>query len=59
MLTSLSVQADVSYNIPDVKEEPAFDLKVKLELSEDLVDPLATETGEFLCMPLEMSISAK
>lgn len=59
MLTSLSFQADVSYNIPDVKEEPAFDLKVKLELSEDLVDPLATETGEFLCMPLEMSISAK
>ncbi|KAM7438499.1 endopeptidase inhibitor [Porites harrisoni] len=53
------MQADVSYNIPDVKEEPAFDLKVKLKLSEDLVDPLATETGEFLCMPLEMSISAK
>lgn len=59
MLTSLSVQADVSYNIPDVKEEPAFDLKVKLKLSEDLVDPLATETGEFLCLPSEMSISAK
>ena len=59
MLTSLSVQADVSYNIPDVKEEPAFDLKVKLNFSEDLVNPLATETGESLCMPLEMSISAK
>ena len=44
MLTSLSVQADVSYNIPDVKEEPEFDLKVKLKLSEDVVDPLATET---------------
>ncbi|XP_020628880.1 alpha-2-macroglobulin-like isoform X2 [Orbicella faveolata] len=54
------MQADVSYNIPDVKEEPAFDLKVSLKRSDDVFGPiLATETGEPLCLPLEVSINAK
>jgi len=50
----------VSYNIPDVKEEPAFDLKVNLKRSDDVFGPiLATETGELLCLPLDVSINAK
>jgi len=50
----------VSYNIPDVKEEPAFDLKVSLKRSDDVFGPIrATETGEALCLPLEVSIDAK
>ncbi|XP_078348546.1 C3 and PZP-like alpha-2-macroglobulin domain-containing protein 8 isoform X2 [Oculina patagonica] len=54
------MQADVSYNIPDVKEEPAFDLKVSLKLSEDVFGSiLTTETGDPLCLPLDVSINAK
>ena len=49
----------MSYNIPDIKEEPAFDLKVTLKRSEDVFEPIATETGELLCLPLDMFISAK
>lgn len=53
------MQADVSYNIPDVKEKPAFDLKVTLLPSDDIFAPLSTETGDPLCLPLDFSISAK
>lgn len=53
------MQADVSYNIPDVKEEPAFDLKVTLSPSDDIFAPLSTETGDPLCLPLEFSITAR
>jgi len=50
----------VSYNIPDVNEEPAFDLKVSLKRSDDVFGSiLTTETGELLCLPLEVSINAK
>ena len=49
----------MSYNIPDVKEEQAFDLKVTFKRSEDVFEPIATETGELLCLPLDMFISAK
>ena len=55
-----SFQADVSYNIPEVQEEPAFDLSVKVKRVDDvLASPLTTETGEELCGPLEMQISAR
>ncbi|XP_068740975.1 alpha-2-macroglobulin-like isoform X2 [Montipora capricornis] len=53
------IQADVSYNIPDVKDEPAFDLNVTLKLSDDVFGPMATAAGEILCLPLEMSITAE
>ncbi len=50
----------MSYNIPDVKEEPAFDLKVSLKLSEDVFGSiLTTETGDPLCLPLDVSINAR
>lgn len=49
----------MSYNIPDVKEKPAFDLKVTLTPSDDIFAPLSTETGDPLCLPLDFSISAK
>ncbi|KAJ7371501.1 endopeptidase inhibitor [Desmophyllum pertusum] len=54
------MQADVSYNIPDVKDEPAFDLKVRLSPSQDVMGPiLTTETGELLCLPLDFFVDAK
>ncbi|XP_068693904.1 alpha-2-macroglobulin-like [Montipora foliosa] len=53
------IQADVSYNIPNVKDEPAFDLNVTLKLSDDVFGPMATAAGEILCLPLEMSITAE
>ena len=50
----------MSYNIPDVKEEPAFDLKVSLKRSDDVIGPIvATETGEPLCLPLDVSINTR
>ena len=50
----------MSYNIPDVQEEPAFDLRVSLKRSDDVFGPIvATETGERLCLPLDVSINAK
>ncbi|KAK2568089.1 Pregnancy zone protein [Acropora cervicornis] len=53
------VQADVSYNIPDVTDEPAFGLNVTLQPSDDMFAPMATQSGELLCLPLEMFITAE
>ncbi|XP_067056984.1 pregnancy zone protein-like isoform X1 [Acropora muricata] len=53
------VQADVSYNIPDVTDEPAFGLNVTLQPSDDIFAPMATQSGELLCLPLEMFITAE
>ncbi|XP_015775743.1 PREDICTED: C3 and PZP-like alpha-2-macroglobulin domain-containing protein 8 [Acropora digitifera] len=53
------VQADVSYNIPDVTDGPAFGLNVTLKSSDDIFAPIATHSGELLCLPLEMFITAE
>ena len=49
----------MSYNIPDVTDEPAFGLNVTLQPSDDIFAPMETQSGELLCLPLEMFITAE
>nr|BAJ05271.1 alpha-2-macroglobulin [Diadumene lineata] len=54
------VQTDVSYNIPDVKENPAFDLSVGVKPPSGARSAIVkSEAGEQLCQPLEMKVYAK
>ncbi|KAK3735719.1 hypothetical protein QZH41_010156 [Actinostola sp. cb2023] len=54
------VQAHVSYNIPTIKEKPAFNLSTfvrRRKVDKPIV--LKTEAGERLCQPLDITVCAE